>query len=97
MRLLITRPVADAQALAAQLEARGHSVLCAGNRNRDEPDAVPDLAGVKGLLLPAPMVFGHFSPSRLPRCICRLMLSVRKRRRPLERLVFPMCILLMVM
>ena len=29
MRLLITRPAADARALAGELEARGHSVLCA--------------------------------------------------------------------
>ena len=50
MRLLITRPAADAKALAAELEARGHSVLCAPVIEIVmKPDAVPDLAGVKGL------------------------------------------------
>ena len=50
MRLLITRPAADAMALAAELEARGHSVLCAPVIEIVmKPDAVPDLAGVKGL------------------------------------------------
>ena len=50
MRLLITRPAADAKTLAAELEARGHSVLCAPVIEIVmKPDAVPDLAGVKGL------------------------------------------------
>ena len=50
MRLLITRPVADAQALAAELEARGHSVLYAPVIEIVmNPDAVPNLAGIKRL------------------------------------------------
>ena len=50
MRLLVTRPVADAQALAAELEARGHSVICAPVIEIvTKPDAAPELTNVKGL------------------------------------------------
>lgn len=50
MRLLVTRPAADAQSLAAELEARGHSVLCApAIEIVMNHDAAPDLAGVDGL------------------------------------------------
>jgi len=50
MRLLVTRPAADAQALAAELEARGHSVICAPVIEIViKPEAAPDLTNVKGL------------------------------------------------
>ena len=50
MRLLVTRPVADAQALTAKLEARGHSVICAPVIEIvTKPDAAPELTNVKGL------------------------------------------------
>ena len=50
MRLLVTRPVADTQALAAELEARGHSVICSPVIEIvTRPDAAPELTNVKGL------------------------------------------------
>ena len=50
MRLLVTRPVADAQALADKLEAVGHSVICAPVIEIvTKPDAAPELTNVKGL------------------------------------------------
>lgn len=50
MRLLVTRPAADGPALAAELEARGHSVICAPVIDiAMKPDTAPDLTDVKGL------------------------------------------------
>ena len=50
MRLLVTRPVADAKALADKLEAVGHSVICAPVMEIvAKPEAAPELTNVKGL------------------------------------------------
>ena len=47
---MVTRPAADAQALATELEARGHSVICAPVIEIViKPEAAPDLTNVKGL------------------------------------------------
>ena len=66
MRLLVTRPVADAQALAAELEARGHSVICAPVIEIvTKPDAAPELTNVKGLAFTSAngvRAFGPFAP-----------------------------------
>ncbi|MEC8246632.1 MAG: uroporphyrinogen-III synthase [Pseudomonadota bacterium] len=66
MRLLVTRPAADAQALAAELEARGHSVICAPVIEIvTKPDAAPELTNVKGLAFTSAngvRAFGPFAP-----------------------------------
>jgi uroporphyrinogen-III synthase len=49
MRLLVTRPEADGQALAAKLEARGHHVICAPVIDIVMRDVAPDLSGIKAL------------------------------------------------
>ncbi len=52
MRVLITRPRADAEALARALEARGHDALVEPLLTiLPIPDAVPDFAGVQAILL----------------------------------------------
>ena len=52
MRLLITRPRADAEKLAQALETRGHDVRVEPLLTiRPIPGAVPDLAGVQAILL----------------------------------------------
>ena len=80
MRLLVTRPAADAQALAAELEARGHSVICAPVIEIViKPEAAPDLTNVKGLAFTSAMARARFSHSCLLRVTCRPMLSARKR------------------
>ncbi len=52
MQVLITRPQADAEALARMLEARGHSALIAPVLTIEPiPAAVPDLEGVQAIVL----------------------------------------------
>ncbi len=52
MHVLITRPQADAEALARALEARGHSTLIAPLLTIEPiPGAVPDLEGVQAIVL----------------------------------------------
>ena len=66
MRLLVTRPVADAQALAAELEARGHSVICAPVIEIvTNSDAALELKNEKGLAFTSAngvRAFGPFAP-----------------------------------
>ena len=67
MRLLVTRPAADGQALAAELEARGHSVICAPVIDiATKPDAAPDLTDVKGLAFTSANGVRAFQPFAAP-------------------------------
>ena len=67
MRLLVTRPAADGQALAAELEARGHSVICAPVIDiAMKPDAAPDLTDVKGLAFTSANGVRAFQPFATP-------------------------------
>lgn len=67
MRLLVTRPAADGQALAAELEARGHSVICAPVIDiATKPDAAPDLTEVKGLAFTSANGVRAFQPFAAP-------------------------------
>ncbi len=67
MRLLVTRPAADGQALAAELEARGHSVICAPVIDiAMKPDAAPDLTDVKGLAFTSANGVRAFQPFAAP-------------------------------
>jgi len=67
MRLLVTRPAADGQALAAELEARGHSVICAPVIYiAMKPDAAPDLTDVKGLAFTSANGVLAFQPFAAP-------------------------------
>ena len=67
MRLLVTRPAADGQALAAELEARGHSVVCAPVIDiAMKPDAAPDLTNVKGLAFTSANGVRAFQPFAAP-------------------------------
>ena len=66
MRLLVTRPTADGQALAAELEARGHSVICAPVIDiAMKPDAAPDLTDVRGLAFTSVSGVRAFQPFAL--------------------------------
>lgn len=67
MRLLVTRPATDGQALAAELEARGHSVICAPVIDiAMKPDAAPDLTDVKGLAFTSANGVLAFQPFAAP-------------------------------
>ena len=67
MRLLVTRPAADGQALAAELEARGHSVICAPVIDiAMKPDAAPDLTDVKGIAFTSANGVRAFQPFAAP-------------------------------
>ena len=67
MRLLVTRPAAEGQALAAELEARGHSVICAPVIDiAMKPDAAPDLTDVKGLAFTSANGVLAFQPFAAP-------------------------------
>ena len=67
MRLLVTRPAADGQGLAAELEARGHSVICAPVIDiATKPDAAPDLTDVKGLAFTSANGVRAFQPFAAP-------------------------------
>ena len=67
MRLLVTRPAADGQVLAAELEARGHSVICAPVIEiAMKPDAAPNLTDVKGLAFTSANGVLAFQPFAAP-------------------------------